>query len=255
MSLPKDAAGNQVITCQDCHGSMQQVGNDFTVNMSASTPFPAGIDLTLRVPWAKEPACGACHSGDAMSNLNADPNVIPSGDGIRLLQAYRSNDTTAAPITPTNTRFAEETATNGNRILFRLSKGHSGIACEACHGSTHAEWPAQPESGTYIANDNMTAIEIQGHTGKIIECTACHTAGSLPVSLGGPHSMHPVNDSGFVSNHEDLVSSNRAQCQACHGQTGQGTVLSKAAANRNLANHTLTKGQMINCGICHSNPL
>ena len=243
------------LICQDCHGNMQQVGNDFSSNFSASTPYPGGADMNLRVPWAKEPACGACHSGDAVSNLTSDPNVIKSNDGIRLLQAYRSNDATATPIVPTNKRFAEETASNGTRILYRLSKGHSGIACEACHGSTHAEWPVQPESGTSIANDNMAAAQIQGHTGKIIECTSCHASGSLSVSLGGPHSMHPVNDSNFVDGHDDLVSSNRAQCQACHGQTGLGTVLSKAAANRNLAGHTLTKGQMIACGTCHDNPL
>jgi hypothetical protein len=242
------------LICQDCHGNMQQVGNDFSVNFSAISPYPGGADLTLRVPWAKEPACGACHSGDAMSNMTGDPNVISSSDGIHLLQAYHTNDPNAIPILPTNTRFAEETI-SGNRVLYRLSKGHSGIACEACHGSTHAEWPVQPETGTYIANDNMTATRIQGHTGKIIECTACHASGSLPVSLGGPHSMHPVNDSNFVEGHDDLVGSSRAQCQACHGQTGQGTVLSKAAANRTLAGHTLTKGQMITCGTCHSNPL
>ena len=178
----RGAMYNGGLICQDCHGNMRQVGNDFSSHFSASNPFPGGADMNLRVPWAKEPACGACHSGDAVSNLSSDPNVIASNDGIRLLQAYRSNDATATPIVPTNTRFAEETALNGTRILYRLSKGHSGIACEACHGSTHAEWPVQPESGTSIANDNMTAGRIQGHTGKIIECTSCHASGSLSVS-------------------------------------------------------------------------
>jgi hypothetical protein len=251
----RGAMYNGGLVCQDCHGNMQQIGNDFSSNFSASTPYPGGADMSLRVPWAHEPACGACHSGDAMSNLSSDPNVIKSIDGIRLLQAYRSNDATVRPIVPTNKRFAEQTASNGTRMLYRLSKGHSGIACEVCHGSTHAEWPVQPESGTYIANDNMAAARIQGHTGKIIECTSCHASGSLSVSLGGPHSMHPVNDSNFVEGHDDLVSSNSTQCKACHGQTGLGTVLSKAAANRNLAGHALTKGQMIACSNCHNNPL
>jgi hypothetical protein len=246
---------NGGIICQDCHGNMQQVGNDFSSNFSASTPYPGGADLNLRVPWANEPSCGSCHSGDAVSNLNSNPNVIKSNDGIRLLQAYLSNNATATPIVPANKRFAEETASNGTRMLYRLSKGHSGIACEACHGSTHAEWPVQPESGTYVANDNIAAVQIQGHTGKIIECISCHAPGSLPVSLGGPHSMHPVNDSNFVKEHEDLFDNNRAQCRACHGQTGQGTVLSKAAATRNLAGHTLIKGQKIACSTCHDNPL
>jgi hypothetical protein len=251
----RGAMFNGGLICQDCHGNMQQVGNDFTSNFSASTPYPGGAAMNLRVPWAHEPACGSCHSGDAVTNLGSDPNVIKSIDGIRLLQAYRTNDATATPIVPTNKRFAEQTASNGNRILYRLSKGHSGVACEACHGSTHAEWPVKSGSGTSIPNDNMAAARIQGHTGTIIECTSCHEAGSLSVSLGGPHSLHPVNDSNFVRGHENLFKNNRAQCQACHGQTGQGTVLSKAAANRNLAGRTLTYGQMIACSTCHENPL
>jgi hypothetical protein len=251
----RGAMYNGGLICQDCHGNMQQVGNDFSANMTASNPYPGGANMALRVPWAKEPACGSCHTGDAMSNLSTDANVIRSNDGIRLLQAYRTNDANASPIVPTNKRFSEETASNGNRILFRLSKGHSDIACQACHGSTHAEWPVEPQSGTSIANDNLAATQIQGHTGTIMECTACHAAGSLSATLGGPHSMHPVNDSRFVSGHNNLFSNNRAQCQACHGQTGQGTVLSKVAASRNLAGRNFTKGQMVSCGACHGNPL
>jgi hypothetical protein len=252
----RGAMFNGGLICQDCHGGMLQVGNDFSQNFSTGTPFPVGADLTKRVPWANVPACQSCHTGDAMNNLGlTDPNVIRSKDGIRLLQAYRTTDPNAKPIVTTNKRFAEEAAAGGKTVLYRLSKGHSGIFCEACHGSTHAEWPVQPESGTSIANDNMAATQLQGHTGKIIECTVCHTAGSLPVSLGGPHGMHPVGNSTFANNHDDLAEANGAACKACHGKTGQGTVLSTVAANRTLAGHTLTKGQMVSCNICHENPL
>lgn len=251
-------AGGGLI-CQDCHGGMQQVGNDFSANFSASTPYPAGADLSRRVPWANEPRCQSCHTGDAMSNLASDPNVIKATDGIRLLRTYRSNDADAKPILATNTRFAEETASNGNAVLYRFSKGHSGVFCQACHGSTHAEWPVSPESGTYIANDNMAATQVQGHTGKIMECSACHTAGSLPNSLGGPHGMHPVGEQRFAGGHENLVGSNRAACQACHGKTGLGTVLSKVSANRTFSIEgrqvSLTKGQQVSCNLCHGNPL
>jgi hypothetical protein len=250
----RGAMFNGGLVCNDCHGTMAQVGNDFSANFSSATPFPAGADMTKRVPWANEPKCQSCHTGDAMSNLTTDPNVIKSADGIRLLQAWRRNDVNATPITATNARFAEETS-SGKSVLYRLSKGHGGIMCEACHGPTHAEWPVQPESGTYIANDDMAAIQMQGHTGKITECTACHAAGTLPVSLGGPHGMHPVGDAKFISNHENLVSANRAQCQACHGQTGQGTVLSMVSVNRTVGSRTFAKGEMISCSRCHQNPL
>lgn len=250
----RGAMFNGGMVCNDCHGGMNQVGNDFTVNLSAATPFPAGADLTKRVPWAHEPKCQSCHTGDATSNLTADPNVIKSTDGIRLLQAWRTNDTNATPFVATNKRFAEETI-NNNTVLYRLRKGHSGINCEACHGSTHAEWPVLPESGTFIANDNMAAIQIQGHTGKITECTACHTAGSLPATLNGPHGMHPVGDSRFISGHESLAENNRNSCRACHGQTGQGTVLSKVSVNRTVGSRTFTKGEQVTCSRCHENKL
>jgi hypothetical protein len=248
------------LVCQDCHGGMQQVGNDFSQDFSADRPFPAGADLTKRIPWATVPACQSCHTGDAMNNLGqTDADVIKAGDGIRLLQAYRTNDTAnATPIVASNKRFAENDA-NGNRVLYRFSKGHAGLFCEACHGSTHAEWPVQPESGNYVANDNMAAIQLQGHTGKIIECTACH-AGSLPNSLGGPHGLHPVGATRFANGgHEDLAEDNRDACRACHGMQGEGTVLSKAATARTLSAEgrqvNLVEGQMVSCDLCHENEL
>ncbi len=248
------------LICQDCHGGMEQVGDDFSRDFSASSPFPAGADLTKRVPWASVPACQSCHTGDARNNLGqTDSNVIRAADGIRLLQAYRTNDTAnATPIVATNKRFAENDA-NGNRVLYRYSKGHSGLACEVCHGSTHAEWPVQPESGNFIANDNLAAIQLQGHTGKIIECATCHTE-SLPSSLDGPHGLHPVGATRFANGgHENLAERSRDACRACHGNNGQGTVLSKAAVARSLSAEgrrvNLAKGQMVSCNLCHGNPL
>ncbi len=111
-----------------------------------------------------------------------------------------------------------------------------------------------PKAAASIANDNMAATQLQGHTGKIIECTACHTAATLPVGLGGPHNMHPVGDSRFISNHSNIVSANRAECQACHGQSGQGTVLSRSRSTYRRQ-RTFTKGELITCSRCHSNQL
>ena len=104
------------MVCQDCHGDLTQVGNDFTANVTAAKPFPAGADLTKRVPWANEPGCGSCHSGDAVSNMANAAGATKNGydtngnaDGIRLIRAYLSTDANAKPIVPTNKRFAENT--------------------------------------------------------------------------------------------------------------------------------------------------
>ena len=252
----RGAMFNGGLICQDCHGTMAQIGNDFSANFSVATPYPAGADLTKRVPWANVPACQSCHTGDAMSNLTATAGVIPSSDGIRLLQAYKTTDTTATPITATNKRFAESTS-GSNRVLFRLDRdANTHVFCQACHGSTHAEWPVQPTSGTYTANDNQAAVQAQGHAGKIMECTACHAAGSLPVSLGGPHGMHPVNDSHFMSSHDDFVETvGKDACRACHGATGLGTVLSAVPVARTLHGHSVAAGTQIPCTLCHENQL
>ncbi len=53
-------------------------------------------------------------------------------------------------------------------MLYRFSKGPGGIYCEACHGSTHAEYP----SG--LDKDNAQSIRLQGKAGPIGDCAACH---------------------------------------------------------------------------------
>lgn len=52
--------------------------------------------------------------------------------------------------------------------LYRDSRGHRGIHCSACHGSPHAITP------TVTVLDNIQAIAIQGHAGRIDTCTVCH---------------------------------------------------------------------------------
>ena len=278
----RGAMSNGGMLCQDCHGDMTQVGNDFTRNVSPSNPgaFELGGDFYTnpdqpRVPWANEPSCGSCHTGDAMDNLAGSTGTVVNrfdadgnNDDIRLFRAYRNGDAKATPIVPTNKRFAENvieannpavTGPNdpriGNPMLYRVSTGHQGIFCEACHGSTHGIWPNKNPN----ANDNVTATQLQGHRGTIIECSTCHE-GDLGSTLGGPHGMHPVGSTRFSNGgHESLAQRNANECRACHGQNGEGTVLSRAATDRTLSNEgrsvNVAKGDPISCNLCHRSPL
>jgi hypothetical protein len=55
-----------------------------------------------------------------------------------------------------------------DQALFRESKGHGGIYCEACHDSTHAIAPSnQPR-------DAIKFVNLQGHGGPLDTCTVCH---------------------------------------------------------------------------------
>lgn len=265
----RGAMANAGMVCQDCHGEMADVGHDFT---SGGT----------RVPWASEPGCQSCHTGDD-ENKNHPAGAIVAADGIRLLQAY-VNDANA-PIKSPTSRFSE------NESLYRLSgnsetllpnQGHKGIMCEGCHGSTHAIWPNANPS----ANDNITSIQLQGHSGTISECSTCHT-GDLGISLDGPHGLHEISAisdnqgemdldakiTTFNKDHEELNSSK--QCKSCHGTNGLGTVLSTTKADRTLACKQvdengcekyefqgeeikrifIPKGTVVDCVMCHENKI
>ncbi len=269
----RGAMGGGGIVCQDCHGQMAQVGDDFTENF----PIDGSMDLTKRVPWASEPMCQSCHIGDVRQvaqlknsgqlndvSINAtDNNGNP--DGLRLNMAYNisahsinGGSDSLALLNYSDSRFAS------NKALYRLSggddgsdKGHGGLSCEGCHGSTHAIWPNK----NALANDNATSTSVQGHTGTIIECTVCHE-GSLGNTLEGPHGMHPVGNTSFSDGgHEDIAENNPNACRACHGQNGEGSVLSRTATTRTLQgkedNETfvLAKGTPVTCTLCHENEL
>ena len=70
--------------------------------------------------------------------------------------------------------------------LFRQSKGHGGLYCESCHGSTHAILPSTED------RDNIQVIRLQGYAGTLQECSVCH--GDNAPDGPGPHGMtnpHP----------------------------------------------------------------
>jgi hypothetical protein len=220
----RSVMATKLVSCQQCHGDLLAVGG--------YTKF--------RDPWADMPKCQSCHTGDFVNNL---------GGSLPRTFAFATGDATATPILAPASRFAENSGT-----LYRYSTGHGGLACSACHGSTHAEWPATNPNG----NDNITAKELQGHAGPIVECSTCHGS-TLSATLGGPHGMHNVSQT-WVSGHEDLVgSTGLAACQACHGTTLQGTYLSVAAADRSFHAESKTvkiaKGTAVSCTLCHGNPL
>jgi hypothetical protein len=219
----RGAMGGAGIECKDCHGSMLAVGRD------------------TREPWVDEPRCESCHTGDAVSHLGGD---------LRLSQAWDGDIDIAKPRLAVNKRFAENTNT-----LYRNSLGHGDVACEGCHGSTHAIWPNALAS----ANDNTAAIQLQGHAGSISECSACHA--SLPLTLNGPHGMHNVNSTGWNLGHDDFYENNPKACRACHGQNLEGTALSRTAAERDYLRDDdgdrtihLARGTPVSCNLCHEKP-
>ena len=210
-----DASGNATMGCQSCHGNMSKVGDK------------------TRVGWLQEPTCQACHF-----------------DGKRMVSAV---DASGNLVKPADTRFA----TNANVPaagfnLFRFSKGHGGMQCEACHGATHAEYPSSD------TNDNLQSIALQGYAGTVRECTACHATPPLSTS-GGPHGMHTIGAT-WVKDHHDLIGAagGLQQCAYCHGSDFRGTALSQVKVARSFSTEHGTRsfaaGQNVGCYDCHNGP-
>lgn len=238
------------VTCQNCHGDMKAVGGK--TPLQAYGPTDLRASSLNRKAWADEPRCQSCHTGDALNHLAASSNgTTMASDGIRFLQAWNSSDPAASPFLAANKRFAEN-----DGQLFRHSKGHGGVACEGCHGSTHAIWPGDASH----PNDNLASTEIQGHVGTIAECSSCHKSGSLSLTTNGPHGLHNINDPRWLteSGHPAFYKQNPSSCQTCHGTNLRGTVLSKALADRTFkvegGSRSIAKGQAIGCYTCHNGP-
>ncbi len=211
--------GSMAMQCQSCHGTMSQVG------------------ALNRTGWLDEPGCQTCHTGSATQN---------SGQ-IRYTSSFDTGGNLRVPV---STLFATNPDTPApGKSLYRFSKGHGGLQCEACHGSTHAEFPAAHR------NDNVQSAQLQGHIGVLMECTACHA--TMPNTInGGPHGMHQIS-SNWVNNHADSARAvGLAQCQSCHGTDYRGTVLSRAATDRSFSTKygtkQFTRGTEVSCYVCHN---
>jgi hypothetical protein len=190
----------------------------------------AQVGASSREGWFDQPNCQACHQ-----------------DG----QQYTSALSGGTLRTALDTRFATNPNTPAQGYsLYRFSKGHGDLQCESCHGATHAIYP------THEAGDNLLSELIQGHSGTVSECTACHD--TMPrTSNKGPHGMHTVGDR-WVSDHEDYAEHDPSACKACHGNDYRGSVLSKVWMDRSFRAEgkrvNFTKGDQVGCYDCHNGP-
>ena len=210
--------GSMSMQCQSCHGGMTTVGDP------------------NRVGWLEEPNCQACHVGNAINAYGVIRFTDALTNGVLRVPA----DTTFA--TSPNTPIA-------GTSLYRFSAGHGGLQCAACHGSTHAEFPSA------LPSDNMGNIERQGHAGVLNECTACHQ--TMPNTRnGGPHGMHRTGQA-WINDHNNAAQAlGLNACRACHGSTGQGSVLGLAFSEKTVTsergNIHYWQGRKVTCYGCHN---
>lgn len=229
----RDRMSTAGVTCYDCHGDMLAVGETFPKNYLSNKAKLGSKDLLdYRVGWFDNPDCGSCHVGDGNLGKDKANGFFSAGvkkqafDDADLSATTRAVDRnnanssrfTAAPMNNYKASFItyyyshdgsgdKELETKVDAPVYRFGKdSHGNVPCSACHGAAHAVWPNRDPR----ANDNITAIQLQGHSGTITACNVCHTADSFKQKddldggtysgdtkahiLGGPHNMHPVND-------------------------------------------------------------
>ncbi len=169
-------ATHKPVTCGACHGqpALGMPGQPGRPTLSramhhAHAPRMAAV--------GEDVACYACHPGfrtqclrdvhfqRGMDCMDCHGDMTAVADPSRLPWETEPRCGDCHPRSPKPASFALEQP----NTLYRNSKGHHGVECLACHGSPHAITP------TTHAEDNVQAIALQGHAGKIDTCTVCHT--------------------------------------------------------------------------------
>ena len=157
------------LDCTNCHGNLADhalsllVGEEKAGKTGATrlmrnlipTKVKSINDIKPRKPWINEPDCLNCHI-----NFNE-----PETDETFNKWTQSIND------------------------LYRLRTDDAGIMCEACHGSTHAIYPATNIYGNDI--DNIQPLQYQKNRypiGSNKNCKVCHTV-DMNEELHHPNSL------------------------------------------------------------------
>jgi len=132
-----------------------------------------------RLGWQDLPSCQYCHYWSATKGKYVRDTSVFDATG--------------------NFRQVTTSIFSTGSSLYKVCAGHGNVQCEACHGSTHAEY------ATSQANDNVQSITLQGHKGTIAECAVCHRSFSTPITKdGGPHGLHTIGQA-WVKSLSDLA--------------------------------------------------
>ncbi len=146
------------LDCTSCHGKLEDhalslLKMEDQAGKSSASELMRRLDprtassvdeINPRTPWLNEPDCAACH----------DHEKLPA----RSASSYNK-------------------WTSGPEGLYRLSSDETGsLMCGACHGSTHANYPAVNIYGK--DRDTIQPLQYQklaGPIGAKGNCGACHT--------------------------------------------------------------------------------
>ena len=178
------------ILCAECHASN-----------ALNAPGVSGLPNLSRAMHEKHAekvsqdltGCYSCHTGSQTKCLRG---VMAEDKGMDCIACHGTMKTVSQNPSPwLNEPRCDSAACHGSgyaqdQPLYRMSKDHGGIYCEACHDSTHAIAPSREP------NDAIKFIELQGRSGTLNKCTVCHSR--QPVAAG-PHNIVKREPHGIVN--------------------------------------------------------
>ncbi len=182
----EDTTLSPPVLCASCHASnaLGTIGNPEAKSLS----FRIHDKHQFITPTGSVATCYKCHPGpntqclrDVMGKNQTNPLACQTCHGTMSQVALSINagrrpwldEPKCGNSTCHGSTYAEE----ANK-LYRMSRGHGGLFCSACHGSPHAILP------TVQPNDNLQSIRLQGFAGPLSDCMVCHTT---PPTMAGPH--------------------------------------------------------------------
>ena len=177
--------GNTPILCATCHASN-------ALGMAGNPNLPSLSEAIHKHHGEYTDDCYKCHPGpvthclrDVMSVKHGfvcqtcHGSVTQVGESISSGREPWFQEPSCGALSCHGPNFAEEPGK-----LYRMSRGHGGLYCSACHGEPHAIVPSREP------NDNLQNISLQGHAGTLDMCIVCH--GVVP-SGAGPHGVLASN--------------------------------------------------------------
>jgi hypothetical protein len=169
-----DLVHSQPVLCAQCHaqaplGAPGQVG---VPSLSQAMHSFHADEMTPILPQVGGVECYACHPGirtQCLRDVHYSAGMTCT-DCHGSMQAVGSSGRQPWVSEPRCSQCHQQPGSQYEQVntLYRDSRGHGGLQCEACHGSPHATTP------TVKTNDNLQAIAVQGHSGTIDVCTVCH---------------------------------------------------------------------------------
>ncbi len=168
------------ILCAECHASnaLNAPGVSGLPNLSKAMHEKHADKVSQNLA-----GCYSCHPGPQTQCLR---DVMSQKKGMNCIDCHGTMENVSHNFNPWLIEpRCDNSACHGNKYaqdqsLYRMSKGHGGIYCEACHDSTHAIAPSRE------ANDSIKFLELQNHSGTLDKCTVCHSR--QPVNAG-PHGI------------------------------------------------------------------